>query len=74
MAIFQDYIFNYNCSTVQIESVLIDILGDDLRDYTVVIIAHHVAGIMGAMRPGVDATATMQDGRLQTASIIDSPT
>ncbi|KOS44277.1 hypothetical protein ACN38_g4800 [Penicillium nordicum] len=54
------------------ESILIDILRDDLRDYTVVIIAHRVAGIMGAMRPGVDAIATMQDGRLQTVSIIDS--
>ncbi|KAJ5177772.1 uncharacterized protein N7500_000471 [Penicillium coprophilum] len=54
------------------ESILIDILRDDLRDYTVVIIAHRVAGIMGAMRPGVDAIATMQDGRLQTVSIVDS--
>jgi ABC-type multidrug transport system fused ATPase/permease subunit len=56
------------------ESVLTDILRDDLRDHTVVIIAHRVAGIMGAMRPGVDAIATMQDGRLQTMSIIDSST
>ncbi|OQE44656.1 hypothetical protein PENCOP_c002G02557 [Penicillium coprophilum] len=54
------------------ESILIDILRDDLRDYTAVIIAHRVAGIMGAMRPGVDAIATMQDGRLQTVSIVDS--
>jgi ABC-type transport system involved in cytochrome bd biosynthesis fused ATPase/permease subunit len=52
------------------ESILVDILRDDLRDYTVVIIAHRVAGIMGAMRPGVDAIATMQDGRLQNVSII----
>ncbi|KAJ5374337.1 hypothetical protein N7517_006343 [Penicillium concentricum] len=54
------------------ESVLIDIIRDDLRDYTVVIIAHRVAGIMGAMRPGIDAIATMKDGRLQTVSFIDS--
>jgi hypothetical protein len=35
-------------------------------------IAHRVAGIMVAMRPGVDAIATMQDGGLQTVSIIGS--
>jgi ATP-binding cassette subfamily C (CFTR/MRP) protein 1 len=54
------------------ESILIDILRHDLQDYTVIIIAHRVAGIMGAMRPGIDAIATMQDGRLQTVSIIGS--
>jgi ABC-type multidrug transport system fused ATPase/permease subunit len=54
------------------ESILIDILRDELRDYTVVMIAHRVAGIMGAMRPGIDAIATMQDGGLQTVSIIAS--
>ncbi|KAJ5753779.1 uncharacterized protein N7511_007932 [Penicillium nucicola] len=56
------------------ESILVDILQNDLRDYTVVIIAHRVAGIMRAMRPGFDVIATMQDGRLQNVSIIDSPT
>src|SRR4051794_23758943 len=54
------------------ESILIDILRDELRDYTVVMIAHRVAGIMGAMRPGIDAIATMQDGGLQTVSIVAS--
>lgn len=56
----------------QTESILIDILRDELRDYTVVMIAHRVAGIMAAMRPGIDAIATMQDGGLQTVSIIAS--
>ncbi|KAJ5807710.1 hypothetical protein N7447_011166 [Penicillium robsamsonii] len=56
------------------ESIVTDILRDDLRDYTVVIIAHRVAGIMGAMRPGVDAIATMQDGRLQTTLFEPPPT
>jgi ABC-type multidrug transport system fused ATPase/permease subunit len=54
------------------ESVLTRILRNDLRDYTVVMIAHRVAGIMGAMRPGVDTISTMQDGRLETVPIVDS--
>ncbi|KAJ5991508.1 hypothetical protein N7522_011715 [Penicillium canescens] len=46
------------------ESILIDILRDELRDYTVVMVAYRVAGIMGAMRPEIDAIATMPDGGL----------
>ncbi|PYH88863.1 putative ATP-binding cassette transporter [Aspergillus ellipticus CBS 707.79] len=55
------------------ESILEGILREDLSGHTVVMIAHRVEGIMGAMRPGVDAIATMQDGRLHEVSRIESP-
>ncbi|KAJ5953836.1 hypothetical protein N7501_008115 [Penicillium viridicatum] len=52
------------------ESILTDMLRHDLQGHTVVMIAHRVAGITGAMRPGVDAIATMQDGNLQTVTLM----
>ncbi|KAJ5945349.1 hypothetical protein N7516_005517 [Penicillium verrucosum] len=52
------------------ESILTDMLRHDLQGHTIVMIAHRVAGIMGAMRPGVDAVDTMQDGKLQTVTLI----
>jgi len=57
-----------------IESILRDMLRHDLRYYTVVMTAHRVEGIMGDMRTGVDAIATMQDGKLQSMSLIESST
>ncbi|KAJ5409271.1 uncharacterized protein N7487_003630 [Penicillium crustosum] len=52
------------------ESILTDMLRHDLQGHTIVMIAHRVAGITGAMRPGVDAIATMQDGKLQTVALV----
>lgn len=52
------------------ESILTDMLRHDLQGHTIVMIAHRVAGIMGAMRPGVDAIATMQHGKLQTVTLM----
>ncbi|KAJ5693613.1 hypothetical protein N7536_004025 [Penicillium majusculum] len=52
------------------ESILTDMLRHDLQGHTIVMIAHRVAGITGAMRPGVDAIATMQDGKLQTVTLM----
>ncbi|PWY92268.1 putative ATP-binding cassette transporter [Aspergillus heteromorphus CBS 117.55] len=54
------------------ESILEEILREDLGGHTVVIIAHRVEGVMGAMRPGVDAIATMQNGCLQKVVTIAS--
>ncbi|KAJ5488347.1 ABC transporter integral membrane type 1 [Penicillium expansum] len=51
------------------EAVLTDMLRHDLQGHTIVMIAHRVAGLTGAMRPGVDAIATMQDGKLQTVPL-----
>ncbi|CAG8906439.1 unnamed protein product [Penicillium egyptiacum] len=53
------------------ETILTDILRHDLQGYTVLMIAHRFAGIKGAMRPGVDAIATIQDGQLQTVSLME---
>ncbi|KAJ5615007.1 hypothetical protein N7537_000121 [Penicillium hordei] len=52
------------------ESILTDMLRHDLQGHTIVMIAHRVEGITGAMRPGVDAIATMQDGKLQTVTLM----
>ncbi|PYI07763.1 putative ATP-binding cassette transporter [Aspergillus sclerotiicarbonarius CBS 121057] len=52
------------------ESILAGILRGDFRDHAVVMIAHRVEGIMHAMRPGVDAVATMQGGRVQKVCLI----
>ncbi|KAJ5207697.1 hypothetical protein N7449_002076 [Penicillium cf. viridicatum] len=52
------------------ESILTDMLRHDLQGHTIIMIAHRVAGITGAMRPGVDAIATMQDGKLQTVTLM----
>ncbi|OKP13842.1 ABC transporter C family member 13 [Penicillium subrubescens] len=54
----------------QTESVLANILRHDLCDHTVVMIAHRVEGIISAMRPGVDAIATLQDGKLKNLSLL----
>ncbi|EEA22450.1 ATP-binding cassette transporter, putative [Talaromyces marneffei ATCC 18224] len=54
------------------ESILVDLLRDDLRDHTVVIIAHRLEGFIKAMRPGIDAIVTMKDGQLQKLSLIGS--
>ncbi|KGO74028.1 ABC transporter, integral membrane type 1 [Penicillium italicum] len=53
------------------ESILTDMLRHDLQGHTIVMIAHRVAGLTGAMRPGVDAIATMQDGKLLTVPLME---
>lgn len=55
---------------LETESILHDILVEDLCAHTVVMIAHHVDGIITAMRPGHDKVVTIQDGRILTESLI----
>ncbi|RAK95436.1 putative ATP-binding cassette transporter, partial [Aspergillus ibericus CBS 121593] len=52
------------------ESILAEILREDLRYHTVVMIAHRVEGIMHVMRKGVDAVATMQGGRVRGVEVV----
>lgn len=52
------------------ESILHEILVEDLCTHTVVIIAHHVDGIITALRPGHDKIVTIQDGQALTESFI----
>lgn len=54
---------------LQTEAILGDILREDLKQHTVIMIAHRAEGIMDALRAGVDAIATMKDGRLQVSVI-----
>ncbi|GLA07296.1 hypothetical protein AnigIFM60653_008527 [Aspergillus niger] len=54
---------------LQTEAILGDILREELKYHTVIMIAHRAEGIMGALRAGVDAIATMKDGRLQVSVI-----
>ncbi|KAJ6003250.1 ATP-binding cassette transporter [Penicillium sp. IBT 35674x] len=57
---------------LETESILHEILVEDLCSHTVVMIAHHVDGIITAMRPGRDKIVTIQDGQLLTESLIES--
>ncbi|KAJ5113787.1 ATP-binding cassette transporter [Penicillium angulare] len=54
----------------QAESILEEILCDDLRNHTVIMVAHRFEGIMKAMRSGVDSIVTMQNGHLEDISIV----
>ncbi|GLA28949.1 hypothetical protein AnigIFM63326_006542 [Aspergillus niger] len=54
---------------LETESILGDILREELKHHTVIMIAHRAEGIMDALRAGVDAIATMKDGRLQVSII-----
>ncbi|GAQ46650.1 ATP-binding cassette transporter [Aspergillus niger] len=47
------------------EAILGDILRKELQYHTVIMIAHRTEGIMHTLRPGVDAIATMKDGKLR---------
>lgn len=55
---------------LETESILHEILVEDLCTHTVVMIAHHVDGMITAMRPGHDKIVTIQDGRILTESLI----
>ncbi|KAJ5813483.1 ATP-binding cassette transporter [Penicillium pulvis] len=55
---------------LETESILREILVKDLCTHTVVMIAHHVDGIITAMRPGHDKNVAIQDGRVLTESLI----
>ncbi|OJJ72157.1 hypothetical protein ASPBRDRAFT_196270 [Aspergillus brasiliensis CBS 101740] len=50
---------------LETEAILGDILREELKYHTVIMIAHRAEGIMDSLRPGVDAIATMKDGKLQ---------
>ncbi|GKZ22049.1 hypothetical protein AbraCBS73388_007986 [Aspergillus brasiliensis] len=50
---------------LETEAILGDILREELKYHTVIMIAHRAEGIMDALRPGVDAIASMKDGKLQ---------
>ncbi|GKZ38125.1 hypothetical protein AbraIFM66950_010095, partial [Aspergillus brasiliensis] len=54
---------------LETEAILGDILREELKYHTVIMIAHRAEGIMDALRPGVDAIATMKDGKLQVSVI-----
>ncbi|GKZ82038.1 hypothetical protein AnigIFM56816_006568 [Aspergillus niger] len=54
---------------LETESILGDILREELKYHTVIMIAHRAEGIMGALRAGVDAIGTMKDGRLRVSII-----
>ncbi|PYH65026.1 ATP-binding cassette transporter [Aspergillus vadensis CBS 113365] len=51
------------------EAILGDILRKELEYHTVIMIAHRTEGIMDTLRPGVDAIATMKDGKLRVSVI-----
>ncbi|GLA61413.1 hypothetical protein AtubIFM54640_001932 [Aspergillus tubingensis] len=51
------------------EAILGDILRKELQYHTVIMIAHRTEGIMDTLRPGVDAIATMKDGKLRVSVI-----
>ncbi|PYH32191.1 ATP-binding cassette transporter [Aspergillus neoniger CBS 115656] len=51
------------------EAILGDILRKELEYHTVIMIAHRTEGIMNTLRPGVDAIATMKDGKLRVSII-----
>lgn len=55
---------------LETESILHEILVQNLCTHTVVMIAHHVDGIITAMRPGHDKIVTIQDGQVLTESLI----
>ncbi|KAJ5657351.1 ATP-binding cassette transporter [Penicillium longicatenatum] len=55
---------------LETEFILHEILVEDLCTHTVVIIAHQVDGIIGAMRSGHDKIVMMQDGQVLTESLI----
>ena len=52
------------------EGILAKILREDLKEHTVIMIAHRLEGLMDVMRPGVDAIAMMQDGQIQKVEIV----
>lgn len=54
---------------LETEAILGDILRKELEYHTVIMIAHRTEGIMDTLRPGVDAIATMKDGKLQVSVI-----
>ncbi|RAH54149.1 ATP-binding cassette transporter [Aspergillus piperis CBS 112811] len=51
------------------EAIVGDILREELEYHTVIMIAHRTEGIMNTLRPGVDAIATMKDGKLRVSVI-----
>ncbi|PWY72678.1 ATP-binding cassette transporter [Aspergillus eucalypticola CBS 122712] len=51
------------------EAIVGDILCKELEYHTVIMIAHRTEGIMNTLRPGVDAIATMKDGKLRVSII-----
>lgn len=51
------------------EAIVGDILREELEYHTVIMIAHRTEGIMNTLRPGVDALATMKDGKLRVSVI-----
>ncbi|GKZ55823.1 hypothetical protein AnigIFM49718_000989 [Aspergillus niger] len=54
---------------LQTEAILGDILREELKQHTVIMIAHRAEGIMNALRPGVDAISMMKYGRLEVSVI-----
>jgi ABC-type multidrug transport system fused ATPase/permease subunit len=55
---------------LETESILHEILVEDLCTHTVVIIAHQIDGIISAMRSGHDKIVMMRDGQVLTESLI----